>query len=112
MVTLKEFKGITKVKGVKNYILVRNDGKIAAYKIETPQYFSELVLKCGKDCDTIDLFSFRCLLFSRKNNENMYILPVGNYYLGVIKEKEIDDIVLMNSIFNFIKSLFRKRKKK
>ncbi len=109
MATIEEFKGIiSKLKGIKGYILVRNDGKIAAYKAGTPKYLSDLALKCGKNCDTIDLSRFRCLLLSRRNNENIFIFPVGNYYLGVIKEKEFDDTVLMNTVLNFIKSLSHK----
>lgn len=110
MVSVEAFKRIARVKGIKSYILVRNDGNIAAHNIDdiAPNPLTTVTLKCGRRCTQLKQSDFKCLLFSKKNNENIFIFPVGNYYLGVIKESIIDEIVLIDNIFDFIRSLPRK----
>lgn len=109
MATIKEFAEIAEISGVKNYILVKNNGSIAARQIEEPDRIARVVLRCGKNSDAIGVPRFRYLMLARNNRENFIIFPVGNYYLGVIKEKNIDSMALVNSVLEFIDNLPGKR---
>lgn len=107
MTTLEEFKLISKLTGVDQYILVDHMGKIAVHDIKDPERLSGIVFSCGKNSYAIGKTGFKYVLFSRKNQKNIFIFPVGNYYLGVIKLKNINNDVLADNIINFLQSLRR-----
>ncbi len=108
MATIKDFTKIIKIKGVKKYILVKNNGKVAAHDIEDPKTIAMVVLRCGRNSDSFCLPRFKFLLFKRDNNENFFIFPVGNYYLGVIQENDISNLILVGRVLQFIKDLSEK----
>ena len=109
MATIDEFLEIATVEGVKNYILVRNDGEIVARDVEEAEALAALALRCGLGADRIGTARYRYLAFRRKGGEDLFIFPVGNYYLGVIKERNIDGARLVDGVQDFIKALPRKR---
>ena len=109
MATIDEFCRIAAVEGVKNFILVRDDGEIAAWNMETPEKIADMVLRCGRNPERVGTARYRYLVFRRKSGEHFFIFPVGNYYLGVVKEKEIDSGLLVDGVLNFIAALPRKR---
>lgn len=109
MATIKEFEKIAEIAGVKSYILVKNNGSVAARQIEEPERIARIVLRCGQNSDAIGVSRFRYLVLARENRENFIIFPIGNYYLGVVKEKNIDSMVLVNSVLDFFENLPGKR---
>ncbi len=105
MATLKEFIQISKLSGVDEYIFVDQKAKIAAHDIKNSQEVAEIIFSCGQNCFAIGKAQFKYLIFSRKSQRNIFIFPVGNYFLGVVKSKNVDNFILADTIINFLKGL-------
>lgn len=105
MATLKEFLRISKLTGVDQYLIVDHTAKVVAHDIKDPQKLAKIIFSCGQNCFAIGKTQFKYLIFSRKNQKNIFIFPVGNYYLGVVKSKTVDNFILADNIINFLKGL-------
>jgi hypothetical protein len=105
----ENFLQISKIPGVDQYIFLDKKGNIAAHDIKDTQKASDMVFSCGQDIRVIGRNKFKYGVFSRKNKKNIIIFPVGNYYLGVVKQKDSDTIVLVDIILNFLHELQKKR---
>lgn len=110
MTSLKTFMQIAKLPGVDQYILVDRQGKIAAHDIKTPEQAATMVLTCGLNSEVIGRTRFEQIIISRQNQKNIFIFPVGKYYLGVVKQKQIDNIRLVNHIGKFLDRILNKKK--
>lgn len=108
MPPLKEFRQIAEVTGVDQYIFVDQKGNIAAHDIQNPEQTAAMVFFCGKNSYAIGKTRLNHVIFSRRNHKDFFIFPVGNYYLGVIKEKTINNFVLTENIIKFLKDLLEK----
>lgn len=108
MATIKDLIAICKVAGVDQFIFVNGKGSIAAHNIKNPAPAAKVVLNCGKNSSTISKTDFKYLVFSRKNKKSFLIFPVGNYYLGVIKDSSFSDNELVENLIIFIKNLLKK----
>ena len=106
---LEKFLQISKVSGVDQYILVDQKGKITAHDIKDSEKTADMVFSYGQNSFSINKSKSQYLIFSRKNQKNIFIFPVGNYYLGVIKSKFIDDSALADNIIKFLKDLSKER---
>lgn len=109
MPNIEQFASILKVPGVDQYILVDRDAKIASLSITDPMKMAEFVSFCGLNSQAIGKTNFRYLVFSRENQDHFFIFPVGKYYLGVIKQKDISNAVLVENILQFIKDIFNRQ---
>ena len=109
MTTLKEFIQISKLTGVDQYILVDCKGKIAAHDMKNPERVAGMVFSCGRNSFAIGKALFRYVIFFRKNQKNIFIFPVGNYYLGVVKQTNVNNFVLADNIIKFLKGLLKKK---
>ena len=108
MATMGEFLRITEIEGVKDYILVRNDGEIAARNVSEPEAMARLVLSCGSGPEKIGTKRYRYQAFRRRGGEDFFIFPLGNYYFGVVKYGDTDGALLVARVLEFIKTLLRK----
>ena len=102
---MKNFLNIAVVKGIDKYIFVDKKGHIEACTTENPEKEAKIILKLGQVFYSIGKNQFKHAFFSRKNGNNFFVFPVGNHYLGVIKQESIDDITLINNIRTFINKL-------
>lgn len=109
MATLSNFARIAEIKDVAYYVLVKNDGTIARHNAEQPESLAKMVLACGLNCDKIEKARFTYFVYSLGNRENYLIFPVGNYYLGVLLQTDIDVDLMVNTIIKFIRGLSKKR---
>ena len=109
MTSLKTFKQIARLSGVDQYILVDRQGKIAAHDIKNPERAARMVLTCGQNSSIIGKTRFKQIMFSRQNQKNIFIFPVGKYYLGVVKQKQIDNITLADNVGNFLDRILNKK---
>lgn len=99
----ESFASILTVPGVDQYILVDRNGKILSQAMAESQKMAELVCFCGLNAQAIGKINFRYLAFSLENQGHFFIFPVGKYYLGVIKQKDIGDAALVDTILQFLK---------
>ena len=105
MIFSKKFLQISAIRGVDQYIFLDNKGNIAAHEIKDPQKASEMVFSCGQNIRAVGKNKFQYAVFSRKNKKDIIIFPVGNYSLGVVKQKDADTLVLVDIIFRFLHEL-------
>jgi hypothetical protein len=105
MSRFERFTAITRVKGVSQYILVDCNGIVAAHHSDDPKALAALVWACGRNASCLGKAGFRHLICTRKNQENIFIFPVGNHYLGVVKKKNIENAELAGHIEHFLKDL-------
>lgn len=105
MIISEKFLQIAKIEGVDQYIFTDPKGKIASHDIKDPQNVSAMVFSCGQDIRTIGNKKFRYAVFSRENKKDIIIFPVGNYSLGVVKQKNTQTLVLVENILNFLHEL-------
>ncbi|MEA2082943.1 MAG: hypothetical protein U9O82_01630 [Thermodesulfobacteriota bacterium] len=108
MATLSDFAGIAGIKGVENYVLVKSDGTIVSHNAKHPESLAKMVLGCGLNCDKIGKARFTYFVFSRGTRENYFIFPVGNYYLGLQQQADIDAELIANTIIEFIRGLSKR----
>ena len=106
---LNKFMQISKISGVDQYILVDQKGKITAHDIKDTEKTAKMVFSCGQNSFGINKDKSPYLIFPRENKKKIYIFPVGNYYLGVVKSKLIDNLTFVDNIVSFLKDLRKKR---
>ena len=109
MKLLDEFLKIAKVKGVDKYILLDNRGKILACTMLNPGRTSHMIFSCGRNISAIGKSNFKYAVFFKKNQKNIFIFPVGNHTLGVIKQKNIENQVLVDAVLTFFNTFLKKK---
>ena len=109
MSNIKRFKSIINVAGVDQYILVDKAAKIFAHNMTAPETLAEITSICGFKSHTIGKTSFSYVMFSRENNNNFFIFPVGKYYLGVIKQEGINNTLLAENVIRFLKDFLNRK---
>ncbi|WP_300463897.1 roadblock/LC7 domain-containing protein [Desulfobacula sp.] len=109
MIPRKAFMQIATVTGVDQYIVVDHMGQIIAHDIKDPERSAGMVFACGRNAYAIGKTRLKYVLFPRENQKNFFIFPVGNYYLGVVKEHSIDNSVLTDNIMTFLTGLLKVR---
>ena len=103
------FLQISKIEGVDGYIFMDSRGNIAVHDIKDSQKVSGMVFSCGQNICAIGKDKFKYAVFSRKNKRDIIIFPVGNYFLGVVKQKKTETLVLVDIILKFLQEHFSKK---
>lgn len=101
-----KFNQLGKIKGVHQFVVADSNGLIIIENTTHLQELGNLVLQCGQLFTVIGKSGFKHAVFERKNLQNILIFPVGNYYLGVIKEQDIENNILINDIKRFLADLY------
>ncbi|MDA3917975.1 MAG: roadblock/LC7 domain-containing protein [Deltaproteobacteria bacterium] len=96
---------LSKTVGIEQYIIVDQKGNIAAHNILNPEKIARIIISCAKNAFAIGKPNMEYVMFHGNNQKKIFIFPAGNSYLGVIKQQNISNITLTNSILNFIKNL-------
>jgi hypothetical protein len=109
MLPCEAFLQIAAVTGVDQYIVVDHKGQIVVHDITDPERLAGMVFSCGRNAYAIGKTQLKYVLFPRKNQKNFFIFPVGNYYLGVIKEHSIDNLVLIDNVATFLNGLLKEK---
>ncbi len=104
------FNRIPDIKGVKGFVAVDQSGQLSAHTIDDPEATVAFVLACTRHLDASGNSDFKYLLFKRSCKENFFVFPVGNSYLGVLKQEGVGDFTLANTIMNYIHGLPEKYK--
>ncbi|MFH2090912.1 MAG: roadblock/LC7 domain-containing protein [Pseudomonadota bacterium] len=100
---------ISKIPGVDHYILVDLQGEVIAHNIKDYQQIGPMISFCGKQSFSIGKNRLKFLIFSRKSQKDLLIFPVGNYYLGVIKQNKIQAVELADNVLIFLTGLLNKQ---
>lgn len=107
MSSLQDFVGkLSKVAGIKGYILVGRDGQILSQTMRLPDRFSAMAVICGSAAESVVTTAgvprFRCLVIARGKKEKFLVFPAMQFFLLVIERpdiytpdllKEIEDVI-------------------
>jgi hypothetical protein len=105
MATVQQFAAISELRGVSKFMLVQNSGKIVAHNYENPDNIARIINLCGSNFDAVSESRFKYSFIAREENRNIFIFPVGNYYLWVEQEQKLDSRVVLNRIQAFISKI-------
>lgn len=89
MTTVREFHNImSQLKGIEHFILTRNDGRLVTHDLKNPAELSTMISYCGLNADVMRKFigttRFRYMVFTHDNQKRFLIVPLGNYFLGIL----------------------------
>jgi hypothetical protein len=115
MATLQDFgKRISQIPGVKQYLVVRNDGKTMLHDVESPEPLSSMIVFCGLNCDAIGsvagLTCPRYLMMTRKNGEKLLIFPMDSYFLGIIQKPDAYSPDVVDNVIRMIRMVVKSKK--
>jgi predicted regulator of Ras-like GTPase activity (Roadblock/LC7/MglB family) len=90
MPSLQDFVGnLSKVTGVRSYLVIRRDGKILSQNVRIPDSISAMVVLCGLNAESVmapaGLSRFRCLVLARGKKEKLLVFPANQFFLLVIE---------------------------
>ncbi len=110
----KALSHVTRIYGVAGYIFIDRQGNILAHSegLQHSEKLSKMVYFCGRKIAAIGRKYFKYVSFSRKNDSDILIFPIGNYYLGVIKKKGIKNFTTASTVMDFLSTLVGKSDEK
>lgn len=105
---------ISKIDGIKYFVLARRDGQVIANNLSDPDDLAAMTTLCGLKTEeiraTFGFSGFRLLTMTRTNQENLMLFKVDKYFLSVIHQADADPESLSGQINSFLKNLTRKTK--
>ena len=109
MASLQEFVGkISKVPGVRGYLLLKRDGKILSQNIQVPDRLAAMVVICAVTAESVtsaaDLSRFRCLVLGRGKKEKFLVFPAMQSFLLVVEKPDTYTLELLKEIEGVIQS--------
>jgi len=107
MASLQEFVGkISKVPGVRGYLLLRRDGQIVSQNVRIADRLSAMAVLCGLTAESVTtavgISRFRCLVLARGKKEKLLVFAAHQFILFVIEgpdvytpdlQKEIEGVI-------------------
>jgi hypothetical protein len=84
MLTREDLKKKIEFQGIKNYILVSEDGVVAARDPRSMESRAEFVRRSGRLCRAAMGSRVRFLFFPGPGGTAMVVFPAGRYSLGII----------------------------
>lgn len=93
---------IGRIRGVDRHVLVDGQGNLLTHDMETPETLSRLLHLWGQRFSTLGGKNFKFASLSRMNNRDVLMFPVGNCFLGVVKQAGINNGQLAGSVMEFL----------
>jgi len=82
------FNILKQISGIKNYIVVEQNGKVLTHDVGNPQKLSSAILINAMNCNTAKSIAgftdLEYILLKTKSNEKIIILPFNKGYLGIV----------------------------
>ena len=98
-----KLKKIGSLKAVKNYMVVDKKGDINFSNFPHPDNIAFMILNCSKNMEIKGHSNVQYQFFAF-GDDHFLIFPVGNQYLGVVKNRGTSTSVLAKSILKFLDS--------
>ena len=108
MATLSQLEEIANVEGVSQYILIAPSGKTISQNMTKHLLISPMIKSCLTICKTIQDGQFRHLVFAQDDNRDLFLFPVGQYFLGITKEANYEADLIPTKVYNFLTDLIKK----
>lgn len=106
---MDDFPIVGRLKGVEEFVWVDRHGRILAHDTRAPEQLSKLVVACSRSLVALGRDKLKYACFSRACRNNVLIFPVGNYYLGVVKQKRIKNSEAASAVLEFLRALTGKQ---
>ncbi|MCG8640301.1 MAG: hypothetical protein MI862_11210 [Desulfobacterales bacterium] len=106
---LKHLINLSKVEGVMYHILVDKNGDTVIHNMTDYKKNAPMIARTWKGAYAIGKSRLKYVCFSRVKENDLFIFPVGNYLLGVIKHENIKADQLADNVLNFIDRLLNKQ---
>ena len=90
------------IRGVDQYVWVDANGTLLAHDAKKPKQLAQMAVSCASPLSAMGKNNFIYLSFLRGNQANIYIFPVGNGYLGVVKQEGVEDGDLVKAVTEFL----------
>jgi len=103
---------VRRIDGVSGYILLNSKGEVLVHddEMKSPDKLSKMVYSCGRTLLLLGKNYLKYASFTRKQNKNILLFPVGNYYLGVLKQPGIRNSETAGAVIKFLNVLAGQRK--
>jgi predicted regulator of Ras-like GTPase activity (Roadblock/LC7/MglB family) len=100
---------VAQVPGIKNYLLVRNDGKVIIHNIEKPESLASMVAFNGLNCEAISsmvgLTNLKYMMVTSKSNERLFIFPIDTSFLGIIQDPDAYSNDVVDNVIQLIQTV-------
>lgn len=109
MASAKDFARLTLINGITASILVRGDGQIIGQASEEIAAYAPLIARSGAGCDSLssgmggNRYLHLCL--ERESGLDILVFPLGQFYLGVLKDPDSERQEILNQVIFFLKHL-------
>jgi len=109
MSSLQDIVGkISKLPGVRGYMLLKRDGQILSQNVRLPTRISAMAVICGLTSESVmtatGLSRFRCLVLARGNKEKLLVFPALQFFLLVIERPDVYTPDLLKDVEGIIQS--------
>lgn len=109
-------KRINRIKGVANFILTRNDGRIITHNVDHPEDLATLVTLCGFNADavrkTIGFSQFNYLYAGCQHQNPLLVFPFDRYFLGIRQLRDAEQQELIEEVQHVLQQVVSQRDKK
>ncbi len=105
-----KIKAIIAQNGFHQFILIDSEGGIIQQEIKPTkpsssvqpqvQTLANLIITIKNSASVIGKDKFKTFIVSRKNGRNIFIFPVGKFYLGVIKSTNVNETLNIDDQLN------------
>ncbi len=107
MASAKEFVAcLLGIEGVQSCMLMRKDGQLLHHNFEDPDTVSSLMIIAAMGAEGIKdkagLSYFRHLVFARAGRNNLFVFPLGRYFLGIVQQPDASSKALTESLMAFL----------
>ncbi len=93
---------LSAIKGVDQFIVTDHHGRIIEQRIRHHERMAQLLSACGSCFCAIGKSNFKYAVFERSDQAHFFIFQVGKYYLGVVKQIDVEDDTLIKNIKNVL----------
>ncbi len=88
------------IKGVDQFIVTDRHGHIIEQRIRHHERMAQLLSACGSCFSAIGKSNFKYAVFERADQAHFFIFQVGKFYLGVVKQINVENDTLIKNIKN------------
>lgn len=104
---------ISVIKGVKHFVLARNDGQVVTHNLTEPDNLSSMTTLCGMYAtqikEALGFSTFEHMVLFRANEEHVLLFPLDRYFLGIVHHSGADQPELVERVTRFLQTLLFKR---
>lgn len=93
---------VARLPGVKHYILADFEGEVIIHNTKSYQEIGAMISRCGTQTSSLAKNRLKFIVFNRKSKNDLFIFPIGKYYLGVVKHKSADMADLTENVLGFL----------